>query len=453
MKKIVVLAVTILCVFSATAQDQKFGITFGGFVKNDFFFDSRQTVSIREGHFLLYPAAILKDSNGKDINAKSSFNFLSIQTRLSGKITGPDAFGAKTSGIIEADFFGNENAAFIDNNGFRLRHATAKLNWTKTELLFGQFWHPMFITASFPGVISFNTGVPFQPFSRNPQVRITHKLGKLSLIAALCAQRDFASPGGSTALRNSTQPEAHLQFQYYTKNDSLKKEFLIGAGVGYKTITPRLNSEISTTTPAKYEIDTTTTPWTVKVTNASTSTKKFVVDESVSGLSATAFLKIKIPALTFKLHGVYGQNLFDLTMLGGYAVDTITDAITGLQEYNPTNTVSGWIDVNTNGEKIQYGLFAGYTKNLGVNKNIMASSIASISNTTRGYNISSVYRVSPRVVFISGKFSLATEIEMTTAAYATKNAGGAMNIDKKGKVTESENVTNYRLLFSAIYNF
>ena len=117
---------------------------------------------------------------------------LSVQTRLVGKITGPDAFGAKTSGYIEAEFFGTSDA---DVNGFRLRHAYVKLNWTTTELLIGQFWHPMFITESFPEVVSFNTGAPFQPFNRSPQIRVTQTARPL--------ERQRRGPG-PTRLRPTT---------------------------------------------------------------------------------------------------------------------------------------------------------------------------------------------------------------------------------------------------------
>ena len=172
---------SLLASIIANAQDSKEvpkpGINFSGFVKTDIFYDTRQTGCIREGHFLLYPENKLPDSYGNDINARANFNILSIQSRLKGSITGSDAFGAKTSGLIEADFFGNENANFSDVNGFRIRHAFVKLNWKSTELMAGQYWHPMFIAESFPGVISFNTGAPFQPFSRNPQIRLTQSFG------------------------------------------------------------------------------------------------------------------------------------------------------------------------------------------------------------------------------------------------------------------------------------
>ena len=167
--KIYIIAILFIFSYVINAQEKKeeakFGITLSGFVKTDMFYDSRQTVSIREGHFLLYPDNVSLDADKNDVNAKSGFNILSIQSRLRVTATGPEVIGAKPLGVIEADFFGNENSNFSDVNGFRLRHAFVKLNWESTELLAGQYWHPMFIAESFPGTLSFNTGSPFQPFS------------------------------------------------------------------------------------------------------------------------------------------------------------------------------------------------------------------------------------------------------------------------------------------------
>ena len=85
--------------WSGFSQDQAaFGIKFSGWVRSDIFYDSRQSVILREGHFMLYPENVLKDANGSDINASSSFNMLSICSRLKGNITAPDVLGAKTTG-------------------------------------------------------------------------------------------------------------------------------------------------------------------------------------------------------------------------------------------------------------------------------------------------------------------------------------------------------------------
>ena len=86
-------------------EEKKFGAKISGFVKNDFFYDTRQTVAAREGHFLLWPSPENLDMIGEDINAQSNFNMLAIQSRISLALSGPDALGAKTSGLIEGDFF------------------------------------------------------------------------------------------------------------------------------------------------------------------------------------------------------------------------------------------------------------------------------------------------------------------------------------------------------------
>lgn len=432
MKKTIIVALMALPVLIA-AQDVKepprLGISFSGFVKNDFFYDSRESVSIREGHFLLYPREVQPDADGIDINDKNSFNFLSIQTRLTGKISAPDAFGAKTSGVIEADFFGNENAAFVDANGFRLRHAFVKLNWARTELLAGQYWHPFFQPGCFSGVISFNTGAPFQPFSRNPQLRLQYRTGAISLAAIMSAQRDFASPQGSSSLRYASRPDLGVIVSYESGGKDGKPAVLAGVAGGFKTLQPLL---------------------TVK-----NGDKVYVTGEKVSGISGTAFFSLKTAPLTCKIQAVYGENLFDLTMLGGYAVSGITDSLRNKVSYSTLNNFSAWTEIQTNGARVQYAIWAGYTQNLGSEKSLLVFSnkIDGTDATVRGANIHSLYRVSPRVVFISGKLNLAAEMEYTVAQYATRDENGKLNRDEFGRITQSEDVANLRMLLAFIYNF
>lgn len=418
MKKLIFI-LTILCSMLVYGQEKKdppkFGISFSGFVKTDVFYDSRQTVSIREGHFLLYPDAINPDALGKDINATGNFNILSIQTRIKGTISGPDAFGAKTSGVIEADFFGNASSGLDDVNGFRLRHAFAKLNWSKIELLVGQYWHPMFIAESFPDVISFNTGSPFQPFSRNPQIRLTYTSGITSLVAAAYTQRDFQGigPDGASSkyLRNAGLPATHLQLQIKPATGHL-----FGAGIDYKVIKPELFT----------------------VVNAN---QKYISDEKLASLSAIGFMKLKFKPLIVKAEGIYAQNAHDMTMLGGYAVKELTNSAYGTRSFTNLNTFAFWTDFSTTGEKIKAGLFMGYTENLGANDEIKGAIYA------RGSSIDKVERIAPRVVFLSGKMTFAIEQEFTRAHYGTANG------DKKGGVTASNSVANSRTLLSCIYSF
>ena len=415
MRKILLFTLIFISVISLTinAQEKKeptFGIKFTGFVKNDVFYDTRQGNSggvLREGHFYLYPDPIVYDADLNDLNDKSTLNMLSIQSRLKGNIFGPDAFGAKTSGVIEAEFFGNAEA---DINGFRLRHAFMKLNWKNTEFLSGQTWHPIFSADCYPGTISFNTGAPFIPFSRNPQVKVSHKFGPLALVSAVYSQRDFSSTGpdgaSSKYMRNSSIPG--VDFQIQLKPDSTEHAF--GLGIDYKRLTPEIKT-----------------------------TKNYQTNEQIGSIAASTYLKLKFKPITVKVQGSYIQNGTDLMMLGGYAIKQVTDTAKGFKEYTTINTGSAWMDITTNGTKIQAGIFAGYSKNLGSMSEIKGACYS------RGANIDHLYRVSPRVIFISGKFTAGTELEMTTAGYG--------KADKYGKVKDVEEVTNFRILFSTTYNF
>ncbi|MEX2369782.1 MAG: hypothetical protein WD578_02160 [Bacteroidales bacterium] len=385
-------------VVTAQEKEQNFGIKFTGFVKNDFFWDSRQTTCAREGHFLLWPAPEMLDIHGVDINDKPNFNFLAIQSRLSIAITGPEAFGAKTSGLIEGDFFAQSE----DNiNLLRMRHAFVKFNWTNTELLTGQYWNPLFVTDCFPGTVSFNTGTPLQSFARNPQIRLTQSFGPVKLMAAALSQRDYASRGpapydntttiGSTSfLRNSAMPDMHLQVHYHTGAGESGVSLVAGAGIAYKVLVPRLSSTQFMMTHQ--------------------------VKEKVSGLTAIAFTKITTVPITFKLQSRYGENIDDVLSVSGFAVKNVEDMVTGRRSYTPLQNLTFWGEIHTNGTKVQAGIMGGYLKNLGT-KDPMSDP----GNQVYGLatNISSLYRISPRVIFTSNKTKLAVEIEYTAAAYGS----------------------------------
>ncbi|OQX77954.1 MAG: hypothetical protein B6D64_07485 [Bacteroidetes bacterium 4484_276] len=392
-------------------ESPKFGVKFSGFVKTDIFWDSRQTVSVREGHFLLYPKNESLDINGEDINDKSNFNMLSIQTRLRALATGPDVLGAKTSAFVEGAFFGAINS---DVNTFRLRHAFVKLAWTKTQLLVGQYWHPMFNTKCYPGTVSFNTGAPFQPFSRNPQIRLTRKMGDFNLALTALSQRDFASfgPGGANSvyLRNTGYPAFNLRFEYNKINKDNGTEFLIGISTNYKALTPRL-----------------------------VTTENYKTSNTANSASFTGFIKYKNKKITVKANGFYGGDAFNLTMLGGYGVTTLSDTSGILEEYSCVRNASFWTDFHTNGKKWQFGLFAGYSKNLGSDNDIVGT------NYSRGSNIDHLYRISPRVIFNAGKFRIAPEIEYTVAAYGSTQANGT--------VEDAKEIGNVRVLLGVYYFF
>ena len=419
MKKYIIVALALFTSVAVSAQEKeepKFGVKFSGFIKNDFFWDSRQTVSAREGHFLLWPAPVTLDERGEDIFGTASFNFLAIQSRLSAKITGPDALGAKTSGLIEGDFFAQSN---LNINLLRLRHAYVKLNWEYTEVMAGQYWNPLFVTACFPGTVSFNTGTPLQSFARNPQIRVTHNIHGFSILAAVLGQRDYSSVGplgaSSMYLRNSAVPEMQVQVHYGTNNEE-GMNIIAGAAAAYKTIVPRLSSS---------PVDGVT----------------YKVDEKVRGFTAMAFSKLTTKPITAKLQVRYGENIADLLGISGFAATAITDATTGERSYAPLKSMTFWAEVHTNGNP-QVGIFGGYTSNNGINESILAT----VPVYGRGTTIRSLYRIAPRIIYNVGKLRLAAEVEYTSAAYGD-------NYDEYYIPADITLANNLRVLTAVYYFF
>jgi hypothetical protein len=172
----------------------------------------------------------------------------------------------------------------------------------------------------------------------------------------------------------------------------------------------------------------------------------YAIDEFTQSISAQAFVKVKLPAVTIKAEGVYGGNNDNLLMIGGYANTEIVDEVTGEQNYTSLNSMAFWTDIHSNGKKFQTGIFGGYTQNLGAGEDII-SIVAG-----RWGNVEYMYRVSPRFVFISGKTKFATEVEYTAAAYQRPTDEDA-GMDIQGLVTNSEEVANLRFLFSVIHSF
>jgi hypothetical protein len=410
-----------------------FGISFSGYVNTDIFFDTRQTVMAREGQWLFYPENIKLDPDGKDINSKGTYNILSIQTRVAGNITGPEIFKAKTSGLIEGEFYGSINANI---NSFRLRHAFVKLNWLKTELLLGQTWHPLYVPSCSPEPVSLNAGAPFIIFTRNPQVRITRQLGNFKVLLSAISQVDATSngPDGPSPkyLRNSIVPEMAFQLQYDIIHPDKKTEFMIGASIDYLMLTPRLGTEVV----KKPAYDTVENNLVVHhdavVVNYKTTSKS-------TALTANVFAKLRLPNVTMKIGGVYGGNCYAFNMIGGYAIKSTIDPVRGIVDYATITTASAWADFKTNGPKWSTGFYGGFSRNLGAGTEVTSTFYS------RGANIDYLYRVAPRLVLTVSKLKIAGELDYTVAAYGKTNS--------KGMVSDSKEVGNLRILLGVYYYF
>lgn len=386
-----------------------------GWVRTEYNFDSRQSAYSREYNLNLYPLDEKLDANGKDINDAGASNFLAITSRVGIRFRGPDVWGAKATGNIEGDFFGNtelnKTSAGTGSTGlFRLRHATATLTWAKTALTFGQTWYPAFIPDVFPGVSNFNTAILFNPFGWAGQVKLTRKITpELAFTAAAYKAREFQTANATgasanSATFNSSVPTFHGQLQYRGKN------IVAGAGAEYQSLKPVIESA------------------------------GLASDETVNSEMFFGYFKYSNEKVIAKLYGVTGGNLHHLVMIGGFAG---YDNANGVETYKPTKTSAFWADLASAHPKIAPGVFFGYTKNSGVDagyKNLYVRG----SSGTRILN--HVWRTSARVEFKQNKFNISPEIEYTAAEWGDTNAEAVAENNLK-------DVGNIRALIRVIYSF
>ncbi len=447
------------------AQESEYGIKFGGFVKFDAFNDSRQVVAVRDDMFLLYPAArqqirgvptvddallggpggtatpLIADptaaaiyvyGNNEDLNARGQTGMTAVQSRISGKITAPDAFGAKVTGLIEIDFFGHVNAT---TNMARLRHAWVNLDWGMVSLRAGQAWHPLFLQGGvFPGTLQFNPLAPIHPFGRAPQVALTFKPADDLRVSLYALEQSYHadfdpnnpnSPGPSgKALRNAKRPELAVQADYTIGG------FKIGGTYDNKVIIPRDNANPTLLGGV---------PHTQVGTN----------ENEVRSQIYSAYMQLKTGDLTIKASTTWGDNWFSMLGIGGYAVQqSVAEAnlaalgvpTTDVVAYNAltkrqfaqTKSQGYWGEI-AYGKNVEFGIVGGRTVNKGASEEIDTTATVGRGVTS----LKEVVTIAPRIKLKSGKTMFGIEYIYSQAKYKEddKNYMAALNQATTGSYT------------------
>ena len=446
-KTLFIAALMSMFIGSATAQE-KVSFKFYGFVRNYACFDTRESYTSNSEQFYYMPKNV-NDPNkdGTDLNAQPNMMLLSITTRLGLNITGPEFLGAKTSAKIESDFAGFSTS----NTVLRIRQAYAKMDWEHNKVLVGQAWHPM-MGDMMPDVFSLETGAPFTPFSRTPQLRYDYVNKGVTLTATALYQFQYTSYGPKSATdntstgsfdyaRNAVVPEIYLQAMY--KNGG----FQAGAGVDLLTLKPR--QSYNWTITEKFPIYTNGTQVTdenglpVFGSKEVTKTYKCGSKDMFLSITPTVFASYKGKNWGIKGRATYAQNASHLSMISGYAVTAINQE-NGEWEYTPLESVSGWIDatykVPLKKGNLQFCCFAGYTKNLGCEQDIVGSIYM------RGEkNMDYMWRVAPSILYTHNAMQIGVEYNPTTVGYGEH--------DGDYKMYNPKPVTNHRICAMLKYNF
>lgn len=411
MRKTLFMAALVAMFIGGANAQEKPSVKLYGFIRNYACFDTRESLTSNSEQFYYMPKDEKLDSKGDDINEQPNMMLLSITTRIGLNVTGPEFLGAKTSAKIESDFagFGTSNTVL------RIRQAYARMDWKKHHVLVGQAWHPM-MGDMMPDVFSLETGAPFTPFSRSPQVRYDYVNKGWTLTATALYQYQYTSygPDGSSYnyARNAVVPEMYFQAMY--KNG----KFQTGAGVDVLTLKPRQEFEHN---GATYKCK----------------------EDMLVSITPNVFASYKGDKWGFKSRLTYAQNAAHMSMISGYAVTKVKD--NGEQEYSPLRSLSGWVDI-TYKQRLKKGYltwcwFAGYTKNLGCADDIVGDIYM------RGEkNMDQMWRIAPSILYTHNAMQIGIEYNATTVAYGEK-------VDSKYKVSDTHSVVNHRICAMLKYNF
>lgn len=431
-----------LCCFSAAAiahdvKPKETSLEFYGFVRFESHSDSYKGLNAANEQFYIVPLYTGTDANGKHINQTPTYNFSAMASRIGVRISGPAIFKATTSANIEADFAGDlgVNPAML-----RVRQAHAVFSWTKSSLLVGQTWHPFWGGKVFPTVGGLNTGCPFQPFNRSPQIRFDYKpTSTFILTAAMVSEFQYKSYGFSKI--DSMYPKAMSyadKSECFNRNAGIpelntnielnKGGFTLGAGTSLKYIRPTL--------------------YTVEMVSQK-DVKRFVSNDLVQAVSFAGYTQYVKNMFTIRAKAVLGQNMTHLNIPGGYGVKTV-ESTTGAMTYTSYNSVTSFINA-VYGRKYQFGFFGGYMQNMGTTAalyNFGTSAAPAVVTPGLLPQIASVYRLAPSFSINISKVRLVAEYELTSATYGT----GSVSVSD-GLYASSVNAINHRAELMLMYAF
>lgn len=412
-----------------------------GFIRNYFAFDSRESKSGTKDLFYYIPKDEALNAKGEDMNANPTFRFLAITSRVGLDVKDYQFGKTKVGAKIETDFYCmNGNVAVL-----RLRQAYATLGWDglgkgqkqSASLKVGQAWHP--IAADQPYVIDLETGTPFNPFSRTPQVMLDYNFSKhFTLTGGFIWQMQYLSVGPFYNTEKS-------KYESKSSDDYIKygciPEFY--AGVTFKSnngFLGRVGMDVLSIKPR----------W--RDANGSK------VDDRLTTVNPYVYAQYAAGDFSVNAKVVYASAGEHFNMLSGYGVTDINSD--GSWEYAPLHSTASYVSVKY-GRKLQVQGMIGYMKNLGTSKSLFEdpanpgyTSTKNVYISGNGFhNLNQIIRVTPTVVYNLGKLSFGLEYDITSAQYGKYAVDDHVN-SSNGLVDSGLHwIVNHRLLGMVKFTF
>ena len=433
MKKTVIIALALLACISSRAQETPAKYKLYGFVRNYAIIDSREVNGGTHDFYYYMPKDELLGADGTtDLNSGFNWKFVSLTTRLGLDFSGYEYQGMKISGKVEADFYslnGTSSSSTIAQ--FRLRQAYMSLsndleNGDKLVANLGQTWHP--IGADLPHGINLESGAPFGPFNRSPQVMVHWTHGYLTLTGGLLYLSQYL-PMDAEAGAKSVAP-----YKY-----GLPEEYF-GITTNYGAFLSKLGFTNILTKPVRTDAN-------YKATGL------------LDALTAFYFCQYTKDMFQVKAKVVYAQSGEHMNILSGYGISAY-DAATHEYTYTPMQDLTAYVSAQY-GKKLQVLGMIGYMKQLGTTEDLLGGAAVMGKtaagggnlwiNTAAATNIQQAFRVTPTVLWNMGKLQIGLEYDYTMAEFG--NAGevrGARGLYEAGK---THWIGNHRLLWMTKFNF
>ena len=416
-KGIIIVLAALLTGSAAFAQEEKPAhFKLYGFIRNYISADSRAVSAGTEDLYFYMPKGVsMKD--GYDQNAGFNWRFVSLTTRLGLDVSGYKWGTMGISGKVEADFYNLSGSVPI----LRLRQAFMKLNWDNNplSLTIGQAWHPM--AADMPHMTNLETGAPFNPFNRSPQLTADVKLNeKFTLTASVLYLNHYLPTGPAGKSKDYYKyglPELYAGITYKSG------KFMGKAGVDMVNMRP-------------YR---TITDWRVQ----DGSNKTIEVKNLLTTLSPFLFAQYTNGLFQLKAKTILAQAGEHLNLLSGYGVNSLyTD---GNISYTPMQDWASFVSVQY-GKKTQFMCMLGYMKQLGTTKELVDNQLW--MNTAADTKIQQAFRATPTVAWNLGKFTVSLEYNLTAAEF------GRGERNARGMYTGTpEWILNHRFICTTKFNF
>jgi len=426
-KGIIIVLAALLTGSAALAQEEKPAhFKLYGFIRNYITADTR-AVSAGTEDLYFYMPKDLDMKNGADMNAGFNWRFVSLTTRLGLDVSNYKWGTMGISGKVEADFYYLSGSVPT----LRLRQAFMKLDWDNcpVTLTIGQTWHP--IAVDLPHMTNLESGAPFNPFSRSPQLTADINLGGgFSFTASVMYLNHYLPTGPSGKVKD-----------YYKYG---LPEFYAGFGYKGPHFAAKVGVDIVNTRPIGFVGYNKSTPETI-VRGYTMDVREYKASGILTAVSPFVFLQYTNGLFQLRAKSILAQSGEQFNLLSGYGLASIDDE-NHKYTYTPMQDWASFVSFQY-GKKFQVMCMLGYMKQFGTTKDLVDPKNQLWMNTAGDAKIHQAFRATPTVVWNLGKFALSLEYNLTTAQF------GEGDRNARGLYASSHWLMNHRFICMTKFTF